>query len=138
MESSHLFCMMWIACYLWSQCKGNWPHLNLIWGTLTYFALLRQHLCSSSLVSVLFWTLWSSVKQIEAPYVFDWENRIALHAMQGNRASSRGEGEVSWVFMSYGRNLCIFSSYSGDIHSKLEFVHRSQDTCLGMRNISGI
>ena len=30
--------------------------------------------------------------------MFDWENAIALHAMQGNRASSRGEGEVSWVF----------------------------------------
>ena len=23
--------------------------------------------------------------------MFDWENAIALHAMQGNRASSRGE-----------------------------------------------
>ena len=30
---------------------------------------------------------------------------IALHAMQGNRASSRGEGEVSWVFSCCGRNL---------------------------------
>ena len=29
--------------------------------------------------------------------MFDWENAIALHAMQGNRASSRGVGEVSWV-----------------------------------------
>ena len=37
--------------------------------------------------------------------MFDWENAIALHAMQGNRASSRGEGEVSWVFSSCGRNL---------------------------------
>ena len=36
----------------------------------------------------------------EAPYMFDWENAIAQHAMQGNRASSRGEGEVSWVFSS--------------------------------------
>ena len=25
--------------------------------------------------------------------------------MQGNRASSRGEGEVSWVFSSCGRNV---------------------------------
>ena len=39
------------------------------------------------------------------PYVFDWENAIALHAMQGNRASSRGEGEVSWVFSSCGRHV---------------------------------
>ena len=30
--------------------------------------------------------------------MFDWENAIALHAVQGNRASSRGAGEVSWVF----------------------------------------
>ena len=34
-----------------------------------------------------------------------WENTIALHAMQGNRASSRGEGEVSCVFSSCGRHL---------------------------------
>ena len=32
-------------------------------------------------------------------------NAIALHAMKGNRASSRGEGEVSWDFSSSGRHL---------------------------------
>ena len=37
--------------------------------------------------------------------MFDWENSVALHAMQGNQASSRGEGEVSWVFWSCGRHL---------------------------------
>ena len=37
--------------------------------------------------------------------MFDWENAIALHAMQGNRASSRGEGEVSWFSSSCGINL---------------------------------
>ena len=37
--------------------------------------------------------------------MFGWELGIALHPMQGNRASSRGEGEVSWVFSSFGRNL---------------------------------
>ena len=53
-----------------------------------------------------FWvTLLSSVKQIKAPYLFDWEQGIALHAMQGNRASSLSEGEVSWFFSSCGRNL---------------------------------
>ena len=35
-------------------------------------------------------------KQIEAPYVFDLENAIALDTMQGNRASSHREGNVSW------------------------------------------
>ena len=33
-------------------------------------------------MTVLLGTLWSSVKQTEAPYVFDWENAIALHGMQ--------------------------------------------------------
>ena len=37
--------------------------------------------------------------------MLDWENAIALHTMQGNRAPFRGEGEVSWVFSSCGRNL---------------------------------
>ena len=37
--------------------------------------------------------------------MFDWENAIALHAMQENRASSRGEEEVSWVFSSCSWNL---------------------------------
>ena len=32
----------------------------------------------------------------------------------------------------------IFSSYSGDGHSKLYFVHRSQDSCLVMMDTSGI
>ena len=37
--------------------------------------------------------------------MFDWEFGIALHAMQGNRASFPSEGDVSWDFSSYGRNL---------------------------------
>ena len=60
----------------------------------------------SGLVTVFLGTLWCSVKQIEAPYGFGWENRIALHAMQGKRDSSRGEGKSSQVFSSCGRNLC--------------------------------
>ena len=37
--------------------------------------------------------------------MFDWEHGISLNEMQGNWASSRGKGEVSWVFSSCGRNL---------------------------------
>ena len=56
--------------------------------------------------------------------MFDWENAIALHAMQGNRASSLGEEEVSWVFSSCGTagTWGIFSNYDGDAHSKRDFV----------------
>ena len=56
-------------------------------------------------MTVLLGTLWSSIKQIENPYVFDWENAIALDTMQGNRASYHNEGKVSCVFSSCGRNL---------------------------------
>ena len=45
------------------------------------------------------------MKQIKALYIFDWEHGIALHTMQGNRASSLGEGEVSWFFSSCSGNL---------------------------------
>ena len=40
-----------------------------------------------------------------SPYVFDWEHRIALHAIPGNQASFHREVEVSCVFSSSGRNL---------------------------------
>ena len=56
-------------------------------------------------MTVFLWTLWSSIKQIEAPYVFDWEHGIALHPVQGIHALTPAEGDVSWDFSSCGRNL---------------------------------
>ena len=56
-------------------------------------------------MTVLLRTLWSSTKQIKAPYIFNAEHGIALHAMQGNRASSHGEREVSLFFASCHGNL---------------------------------
>ena len=73
-------------------------------------------------MTVFFGTLESSIKQIEAPYVFDWENAIALHEMQGNRASSRGEGKSHGFSRVAEGTWGIFSSYDGDAHSKREFV----------------
>ena len=44
----------------------------------------------------------------------DVEHGIALHTMQGNRPSSRGEGEGSWFFSSCGGNQgCILESQWG-------------------------
>ena len=70
-----------------------------------------------------------SIKQVEAPYMFDREHVNALHAMQGNRASSLGEGEVSRFSSSCGGKLgyilelrwgwpfktCVYSVASGPI-----------------------
>ena len=58
--------------------------------------------------------------------MFDWENAIALDTMQGNRASSRREGNVSYVFSSWGKNLgyvleiwqgCPFETGVGSVKS---------------------
>ena len=70
--------------------------------------------------------------------MFDWEHRISLHAMQWNRASSLGEVEVSWFFLSSTGTWGIFLSYGRDDTSKLLFVQRCQDTCLGSRDTSDI
>ena len=67
-------------------------------------------------------TLWSSIKQIKAPYVFDWANAIALHAMQWNRASSLGDGKSHGFSRVAAGTWGIFSSYDGGAHSKREFV----------------
>ena len=54
--------------------------------------------------------------------MFDWENTIALHEMQGNRASSHGEREVSWVSGVVAVTWGIFSSYDREAHTKWESV----------------
>ena len=60
--------------------------------------------------------------QIEAPYVFDWEYAIALHAMQGIGPHLVARVK-SHLFSRFAAGTCgIFSSYDGDAHSKREFV----------------
>ena len=44
-------------------------------------------------------------RHIESPYVFDCEHKIALQPMQGIRALTPAEGDVSWDFSSCSRNL---------------------------------
>ena len=72
---SDLFCVSGVTLVLFSSCD------SVVGDSLEFNQANRGSLC-----------------------VF-WENAIALHAMQGNRTSSRGKGEVSWVFSSCGRNL---------------------------------
>ena len=73
-------------------------------------------------MTVLLGTISSSIKQIEAPYVFDWENTIALHSMQGSGPHLLARGK-SYGFSRVAAGNCgIFSSYDGDAHFKREFV----------------
>ena len=104
-KSRHLLCVMRNRELLWTQCSGIRLNLELIWATPSFFTFLRLHQCSSRFVRDFWGTLCSPVKQIKAPSLFDWEQGIALHAMQGNRASSLIEVQVSWFFSSCGGNL---------------------------------
>ena len=70
--------------------------------------------------------------------MFNWEYDIALHEMQGNQASSPRVGNVSLISRVAAGTWGIFASYSGDVHSKLHFVQRSQDSCVVMMDTSGI
>ena len=130
--------MMWKAGWLWSQCRLIGLNLELIWGTPVYFAFLSCHQCPSRLLTVILGSLWCSVKQLKAPLVFAGEHGIALCAMQRNQALSCGEGKTHGFSRVAAGTWGIFSSYSGDGHSKLVFVQRSQDSCLVTRDTSGI
>ena len=95
--------MMCNARWLWIQWRGNVLHLELIWGTPIYFAFLRWHQCSSLAVTVFLGILFSYIREIKFPYVFDWEHVTPQHEMQGNWVSSCVKDEVSCVFSSCGR-----------------------------------
>ena len=87
------------------QMKGKWASSRVDLGYTELFFIPELHQCSSRFVTVFLGTLLCSIKKIEAPYVFDWEYGIGLHAMQWNRASFPSEGYVSYDFPNCGRNL---------------------------------
>ena len=98
----------------WSQCRGIGLNLELIWATLRYFTFMRWHQCSSRLVRDFLGTLCTSVKPIKAPYLFHWEQGIALHAVQGNRVPSFSDREVWWFFSSCSGKLgCVLELRRG-------------------------
>ena len=85
--------------------KGKWASSRVdLWYT-ELFCIPEVHECSSRFVTVLLLTVWCSIKKIEAPYVFDWENGIPLHAIHWNQAAFPSERDVSYDFSSCGRNL---------------------------------
>ena len=84
---------------------GKWASSRVHLGYNELFCIPEVQQCSSRFVTVFLGTLWCSIKKIEAPYVSDWKYGIALHAMQGKRASFPNEGDVSYDFWRCGRNL---------------------------------
>ena len=85
--------------------KGKWASSRVNLGYTVLFCIPEVHQCSSHFVTVFLGTHCCSIKEIQAPHVFEWVYGIALHAMLGNRASYPSEGDVSNDFSSCGRNL---------------------------------
>ena len=81
--------------------------------------------------------LFSSIREIEVPYVFDWEHGTPQHEMQEIRPHLAARGKSHEFSPVAAGTWCIFSSYSGDGQLKLGFVQRSQDSCLVMTDTSG-
>ena len=89
-------------------------------------------------MTVFLGTVCISSKQIEAAYVFDREHGIVINSIQGNRASSLSEGEVSWVFSSCGRNLGDILELKPGCPFETLVCSLKSGTCLGMRDNSGM
>ena len=88
-------------------------------------------------MTVFLGILFSSIREIEVPYVFDWEHGSPQHEMLGMGAHLVVWGK-SHEFSRVATGIwCIFSSYGGDGHLKLGFVQRSQDICLVLTDTSG-
>ena len=68
-------------------------------------------------MTVFFGTLFSSIKKIKVPNVFDGEHGTSQHAMQGNWASAQSEGEVSWFSQVAAVTCRIFLSSGGEVNS---------------------
>ena len=81
--------------------------------------------------------LFSSIREIEVPYVFDWEHETPQHEMQGNQPHLATRGKSHEFSQVAAGTWCIFSSYAGDGHLKIRCVQRSQDSCLVMTVTSG-
>ena len=118
--------------------KGKWPSSRVDLGYTELFCIPEVHQCSSRFVTVFLGTLWCSNKKIEAPYMFHWEYGFALNACIGIEPHFLARGMSHTISQVAARTWGIYASYSGDGHSKLHFVQRSQDSCVVMRDTSGI
>ena len=90
--------MMWIAGWLWSQCHGYWPHLNLIFGYTEQF-------CIPGVTSVFFSSCHSVVGE---SLDFNQANRGSLHVCLGKCNCSGHNAGESGLISQGGESLMGF------------------------------
>ena len=114
-------------CFILSSC-GVHQSLLHSWGDISVLLLFWQ--CS--------W-VFSSVPSGKSSFLTSLIGNMELLSMKcrgiGHHHAARGKSH------EFSRNAAgtwfIFSSYGGDDHLTLEFVQRSQDSCLVMTDTSG-
>ena len=80
----------------------------------------------------------SPVETLEKALGLHFISKMGLTTMQGNRASSRREGKVSWVFSICGRNLGYILKLQRGCPFETLVCSLKSGTCLGMRDNSGM
>ena len=118
--------------------KGKWASSRVDLGYNELFCIPEVQQCSSRFVTVFLATLWCSIKKIEALYVFDWEYGLLSMQCRGIEPHFPARGISHTISRVAAGTWGIFVSYSGDGHSKLHFVQRSQEFCVVMRDTSVI
>ena len=66
------------------------------------------------------------------------EHVIALESWQGNPASRRVEGGISWSFLSFGRKPWVPSTCDGHLREHFRVHMGSQEYCGVGRGLSGL
>ena len=88
-------------------------------------------------MTVFLGILFSPIREIEVPYVFDLNMELLSMKCRGIGPHLAARGKTHEFSRVAAGTWCIFSSYGGDGHLKLGFVQQRQDSCLVMTDTSG-
>ena len=81
--------------------------------------------------------LWIVVVDVNSLVVYDGNTELLTKKCRGIGPHLAARGKSHEISRVAAGTWCIFSSYGGDDHLKLGFLHRSQDSCLVLMDTSG-
>ena len=118
--------------------KGKWASSRVDLGYTELFCIPEVHQCSSSFVTVFLGTLWCSIKKSRLLMCLIGNTGLLCMQCRGIEPPFPPSGMPHTISRVAAGIWGIFASYSRDGHSKLDFVQRSQKSCVVMRDTSGI
>ena len=120
------------------QMRGKWPSSCFDFGYTKLLCIPDLTSETSRLVTVFLGTLWCSIKKIEATDVFNKNTILLCTKCREIKPHLPARDMCHGISRVAAGIWGIFSSYSGDGHSKFHFVQRRQESCVVMRDNSGI